>query len=251
MTTATTDNTGNYASFHIFFNLKGGVTDDSGSGCIYQHNKEAPPQTRWLPGHIIHGRHCTEMDTKHTATFNYIFVEYFNNDLEKFTDVTGFSKTQATSWYNGTVTPKKTTLTYILNCVFTPEFKVITEFAEFNPEEEIRPQLREILGDHVHDSGLYAFYDSMAMLIYLGKATNLLNESYDAILRSVHIPFPKGVRNKPDQRYELVRYISYYQVRKFDFFDYPRHVESLILRISKPALNKNIGTIEKAYQNLD
>lgn len=149
------------------------------------------------------------------------------------------------------VTPQKSTLIYIFNCIFTPEFKVIAEYEEFNPEDRIKPQLRNMLSNHINDSGLYAFYDSLANLIYLGKATNLLNESYNAILRSVHVPFPKGVNNKPDQRYELIRYVSYYQVQLFDFVDYPRHVETLILRISKPILNKNIGYLERAYKKLD
>lgn len=190
---------------------------------------------------------------KPSTVIKYVLSEYFNNDLDKFFEATGYTKAQVLSWKKGEVTPQKSTLTYIFNCIFTPEFKVIAEYEEFDPEDEdgIKPQLRNMLGNHINDSGLYAFYDSLANLIYLGKATNLLNESYNAILRSVHVPFPKGVNNKPDQRYKLIRYLSYYQVELFDFIDYPRHVETLILRISKPILNKNIGYLELAYKKLD
>ncbi len=44
----------------------------------------------------------------------------------------------------------------------------------------------------------------------------------------------------------FVRYLSAYEVRKSEAGDNARHVESLILRISKPRLNKNIGTLKEA-----
>ena len=45
-------------------------------------------------------------------------------------------------------------------------------------------------------------------------------------------------------RHQVVKYISAYDVKIFDNFDYPKHVESIILRISKPTMNKQIGTLE-------
>ena len=91
-------------------------------------------------------------------------------------------------------------------------------------------------------------YDSIGNLVYVGKATRLLDEVYAAIRRDIHIPFPRGISNVPEKRYEIISYISAYDVGTSDWIDYPKHVESLILRISKPLLNKNIGTLEKAFQ---
>ena len=47
-----------------------------------------------------------------------------------------------------------------------------------------------------------------------------------------------------------MKYISAYDVGSSNWIDYPKHVESLILRISKPILNKQIGFLEKAYIEL-
>jgi hypothetical protein len=47
-----------------------------------------------------------------------------------------------------------------------------------------------------------------------------------------------------------VKYISAYEVKIFDNFDYPKHVESLILRISKPRMNKQIGILDRAYPEI-
>jgi hypothetical protein len=58
-------------------------------------------------------------------------------------------------------------------------------------------------------------------------------------------PFPKGAR-QPKCRLDVVRYISVYYTQPSIFEDYAKHMESLILRISKPALNTNIGKLEKA-----
>ena len=177
----------------------------------------------------------------------YIIDEYFDKDPKKMAGVTGYTSAQISSWLKKEVTPQKGTIIYIFNCIFTPEFKIIAEFKEFDPNEHVKPQLQTILGGHEKDSGLYAFYDSMANLLYLGKATHLLQESYESIRRPVVINFPKSVKNKPEKLYEAVKYISYYQVQQFDYIDYPKHVESLLLRISKPILNKNIGSLEEAY----
>ena len=87
----------------------------------------------------------------------------------------------------------------------------------------------------------------MANLVYLGKATRLLDESYAAIRGEVRIAFPAGVRDRPEYRYSIIRYISAYDVGESNWVDYPKHVESLILRISKPVLNKNIGYLERAF----
>jgi hypothetical protein len=143
--------------------------------------------------------------------------------------------------------PRKQTIEYLIHCVFTPEFKVIVEFGEFHAEKKVATQLKALLKGHESSPGIYAFYDSMANLLYVGKALKLLPECQAAICRTVHIPFPKGVKSKPEARTQIVRYISAYNVGKSKWLDYPKHVESLLLRISKPPLNKNIGSLEKAY----
>jgi hypothetical protein len=86
----------------------------------------------------------------------------------------------------------------------------------------------------------------MANLIYIGKSDgNLLLETYAQLKAAIKKPFPKGVR-QPESRLDVVRYISAYHVQKSIFEDYAKHVESLILRISMPKLNANIGNLKKA-----
>jgi hypothetical protein len=104
-----------------------------------------------------------------------------------------------------------------------------------------------LLSGHETHSGIYAFYDGMANLLYVGKAPSLLDECYQTIRRDVPVKFPAGIKKKPEKRYEVVKYLSAYDVGASNWVDYPKHVESLILRISKPILNKQIGFLEKAY----
>lgn len=177
----------------------------------------------------------------------YLVSEYYGGSVENFALDTEYSPTQIRSWMSGDVQPQKDTLDYIFNCMFTPRIQVIAEFAKLDSDEEIRPQLRSILSNFGEAAGLYAFYDSMANLIYLGKAKRLFQEIYSALRRDVNVEFPNKVEFHPTHRYELVRYVSAYQVATYDWLDYPKQLKSLILRISKPPLNRNIGNLEKAY----
>jgi hypothetical protein len=181
--------------------------------------------------------------------FKYVAERFVSTEIEEIADYCEFDVRQVSSWIAGDVEPNHATVQRLLMYAFTPQFRVITEFAEFDPNGLVRPQLRQILEGHHDTAGLYAFYDSMANLIYIGKATKLLQEVYDAIRRPVHLSFPKGVKARPDQRKELVRYVSAYEVEESAHMDYPKHVESLILRISKPPLNKNIGSLEQAWSD--
>ena len=175
----------------------------------------------------------------------YFVHEYFANDLKKAAKATEFTVQQLQSWMNGDTRPQKATIEYLIHCVLAPEFKVVVEFGPFNFTEKVRPQLRKILKGHENKSGIYAFYDSMASLLYVGKATSLLKEIEQSLGQDVTVMFPKGVKLKPQKRAEVTRYISAYDVGSSDFQDYPKHVESLILRISKPPLNKRIGNLSK------
>lgn len=185
--------------------------------------------------------------TDRSGVLRYIIERYYSDDLEDAEARTGYSVKQIQEWCSGHCQPQHITVEYFIHRAFTPEFQSVIEFAEFQPDQPVMKQLKVLFKGHEDRAGIYAFYDSMANLIYLGKATNLLKEAYSAIRRDVHIQFPAGIKKKPEKRYELVRYISAYDVGSSEWRDFPKHVESLILRISKPILNKNIGHIEQAY----
>ena len=177
---------------------------------------------------------------------NYVVQEYYGGDAGRASDISGYTKTQINGWLTGKREPQKSTVEYLIQCAFVPEFKVIAEFVEFDPNKALQTQLKAMLGEHANDPGIYAFYDSMGNLIYLGKATKLIAEITSAINRTVHIAFPRGVKSAPKVRTQIVKYVSAYDVGTVKWNDFPKHVESLILRISKPILNKNIGNLEKA-----
>lgn len=114
-------------------------------------------------------------------------------------------------------------------------------FLQKKPEREVRRQLRKALTGHESRSGIYAFYDSLANLLYVGKATNLLEEMYSALRRDIPVEFPRGVEKQPQRRFQVAKYTSAYEVGGLEWADYPKHAESFLLRISKPPLNRNIG----------
>lgn len=181
----------------------------------------------------------------------YLLKIYFDNSVENLAEATGYSSKQINSWISGETTPQSNSIDYIIHCIFTPEFKVIIEYGEFHNDQPTLTQLKSMLSGHENRAGIYAFYDAMANLLYVGKAKNILSECYSAIQRSVDVKFPAGIKDKPAKRSDVVKYISAYDVGNSDWMDYPKHVESLILRISKPRLNKVIGSLEKAYAKPD
>ena len=184
------------------------------------------------------------------AVFRYFLTEYFDGDLDKMSAQTGFYRADLLAWKNDERTPQRKTIEYLMNITLTPEFKLISEFFKLDGANPILPQLREMYRGHEDRSGVYSFYDSMARLVYLGKATNLLTETYSAIRRDHELVLPAGIQNQIVPRYRIVRYISAYEVKVINGFDYPKHVESLILRISKPVMNRQIGRLEPAYPTL-
>jgi len=188
---------------------------------------------------------------KRSDILKYLVDEYFNGNPENVRNVTGYTIQQIQSWLSGERQPQKQTVEYFIHCALAPEFKVVVEFAHFKPEEDLRPQLRTALGTHESRPGIYAFYDSMAKLLYVGKAANLLEEMYQQLRQAIVIEFPRGVQKTPEKRYEVVRYVSAYDVGESDWVDYPKHVESLILRISKPPLNQRIGYLERLQTTSD
>ena len=180
-----------------------------------------------------------------TPIFQYFLMEYFDGDVKFLTEATGYTLSQVRNWANGDVQPNKNTIEVVAHSALAPEFRIVVEFARFSPDDEVRRQLREALQEYSDLSGIYAFYDSMANLLYVGKATKLLDEMYQSIRQPISVKFPRGVDQLPQQRYEVVRYFSAYEVAGRPWAGYPKHVESLILRISKPPLNTRIGSLER------
>jgi hypothetical protein len=185
------------------------------------------------------------------VVFCYLLKENFNDDIKGMAEISGISEKDLTSWRDGTKQPQKRTIEYLFNILYVPEFSIIKEFYQLDANEPIQTQLKMMFKGHEERSGIYAFYDSMANLLYVGKAKNLLEETYAAIGRDYHLEFPAGIQNSDIKRHEVVRFVSAYDVKMFENFDYPKHVESLILRISKPIMNKQIGLLSKAYPSLD
>lgn len=180
----------------------------------------------------------------------YVVDTYYDGDADEAARVSGYSKAQITGWVRGDNTPQEGSVGWLLHRAIAPEFQVIAEYVPIETsgtKTSIRTQLRKMLGGHEKGSGLYAFYDSMANLVYIGKSDgNLFEECSTQLSAALHTGvFPKGAK-QPKARVDVVRYISAYYVQGSDFEDYAKHVESLILRISKPALNKNIGKLQKA-----
>lgn len=180
----------------------------------------------------------------------YLVDEYYGGDAGEAAKSTGQTKQQVEGWLDKTHQPHKRNVSRLIYFSVVPEFKVITEFALFRkPTKRVKllRRLSIILKGHENASGLYAFYDSMANLIYLGKTDgNMLGEVYQQIKTTIPVGIlPKAI-SKDAKRFDVVRYISAYSIPTSDHADYAKHVEGLILRISKPRLNKNLGTLQPA-----
>jgi len=185
--------------------------------------------------------------TTRTSVLQYVIDEYFGKSVEKAASASGYTVRQLSDWLSGVRNPQKQTIEHLIQCVFVPEFRVVAEYGDFDSDKAVLGQLKQLLKGYEKKPGIYAFYDSMANLLYVGKAKELLGETYAAIRRDVHVEFPKGIKAKPLTRVEIVRYISAYDVGDYKWQDFPKHVESLLLRISKPPLNKNIGFLDRAH----
>jgi hypothetical protein len=180
----------------------------------------------------------------------FIVEEFYDNNIGEAAKATSFTKQQIQYWISGSKKPQKRIIEWFLHATFVPEFEIIAEYVPIsvNNDTTTHAQLAKILKGYEHCSGLYAFYDSMASLIYLGKSDGLLmRECYQQLQSELKNEglFPRGAK-QPKHRYDVVRYISAYHINGGEAEDYAKHVESLILRISKPRLNKYIGNLERA-----
>lgn len=184
-----------------------------------------------------------------TVVLKYFVQQYFDNDVKQVAEITGYKESQIKNWLEGKTQPQKATLKYIIHCATAPEFYIINEFFPFDNSKALQTQIKELLGNRDKCAGIYAFYDAFGNLLYVGKAsTDLLKEIQDALKRTIPVEkLPNfkniGEKDRPQIRAELVKYISAYYVGETEFSDYPKHVESLILRISKPLFNKIKGSL--------
>lgn len=180
---------------------------------------------------------------------NYLIEEYFESDAGAFAKQVGYTKQQVGTWRTGKRKPQKATIRWLLSATIAPEFKVAAEFVpvKFVTKSEILPQLSAALKEHGNMAGVYAFYDSMCSLIYVGKASSkLITEMYQQLRNPLGIKFPRAVVNAPAERWEAVRYVSAYEIPIIEHLDYPKHVEALVLRLSKPIGNKILGKLERS-----
>ena len=180
---------------------------------------------------------------------SYLIKEYFQGDAGKLATRSGYTKQQIDYWRTGTHKPQNASLRWLLSKTIAPEFKVVCEFfpVNFTKKGSVRSELDKAFDGHGNSIGVYAFYDSMCNLIYLGKAsTNIQNEMCQQLTRNLDIAFPKAVKKSPSERWEVTRFVSAYEVPTVDHLDYPKHVEALMLRIAKPVGNKVIGTLPVA-----
>ncbi len=111
----------------------------------------------------------------------------------------------------------------------------------------VHKRLSTNLARHKKASGLYAFYDLMADLIHLGKPTatcraRCISRSKPKYSGGI---LPEAISDDA-KRVDVVRYISAYSIPTSDHAGYAKHVEGLILRVSKPRLNKNLGSLKTA-----
>ena len=177
---------------------------------------------------------------------DYLVCEYFDDDEKRFSARTNYTLQQVRSWRAGTKKPQAATLRWLLSATLAPEFSVACEFkkVKLNTKSEISSELAVALGTHASKCGVYAFYDSMCNVIYVGKASsNLKNEMYQQLRAPLGVGFPKAVKSSPTERWEATSYVSAYEIPQVEHLDYPKHVEALTLRLSKPIGNKVLGTL--------
>jgi hypothetical protein len=97
----------------------------------------------------------------------------------------------------GVHAPNKSSVEYLMHRLFVPEFRIVAEFRELSytgPNDgSLLALLRPMLLNHEERGGIYAFYDSMANLVYLGKATRPVAEVVE--IRGGVI---SGLCNEPD-----------------------------------------------------
>lgn len=177
---------------------------------------------------------------------DFLVKQYFDGNVNALADSSGYNKRQIVAWINGERTPRDSTLRYLMSTTIAPEFTVVCEYApvQIDKASDIGGELGRVLGENHYRAGIYAFYDSMCNLLYVGKAsTGLKKEIYQQLRNPLGIKFPKTVGKPPEKRWQVVSFVSAYEIPYVEHLDYPKHVEALILRLSKPVGNKVLGNL--------
>ncbi len=180
---------------------------------------------------------------------SFLINNYFDGDVGNFAKHTRYSKQQVMAWVSGRRKPRIATMRWLLSSTIAPEFRIAAEYVPvvFSNVSDIRSELRRALGDHSKHAGVYAFYDSMCNVLYIGKAsTEFLGEMYQQLRAKLGISFPKAISKAPEVRWQAVSFVSAYEIPYVEHLDYPRHVESLVLRLSKPTGNKVLGKLQQS-----
>jgi hypothetical protein len=187
-----------------------------------------------------------KMSGDNNATIRFAVENYFDGNISQAAERTGYTQSQIKKWINDEIRPHVDTTRYFMSIALIPEFTIVCEHHPFDGTESISGQLKGMLNGHHNSPGIYVFYDSLCEPLYLGKArTSLQTEITSALNRPVSLSYPKTISPPPAKVKELVKYISAYDVAGKEHSDYPKHVESLVLRIRKPKLNKQLGTLTK------
>ena len=196
----------------------------------------------------------TDKEKPTAVIVDWIVRELFSDDIKKAAMTSGCSSHQIKQWRSGLRTPHKASIKYLMHKAFEPDYRVIIEFQQIDPEatgEKIRTQLGRIFKGFERACAVYAFYDSSGNLLYLGKANGtLLDEVYQQLRKNIKATMmPRGVRGAL-KRQDITRYISAYLINSSEFEDYAKHVEALILRINKPRLNSVLGKLTQATASM-
>ena len=179
----------------------------------------------------------------------YLIADYFDGDPKRFAAQVGYTEQQVKHWRQGTHKPQKATLRWMLSSTIAPELKVACEFAPVHilSKTKIAGALKAALDGHEMSAGVYAFYDSMCDVIYVGKASGSFGkEMYQQMRKPLGVSFPKAIKHAPTARWQATRFFSAYEVPAVAHLDYPKHVEALVLRLSKPVGNKILGTLGRS-----
>lgn len=178
------------------------------------------------------------------AVIRFIINQYYDGSNKKAAEASGYTLAQIKNWVENKTVPRLDTTRYFMSLALIPEFKIVCEHQPFDHKNGISSQLKQMLNGHHDSPGIYVFYDNLCEPIYVGKAnSSLQTEIFSALGRSLSVSFPKSIKSPPTKVREIVSYISAYDVAGADHSDYPKHVESLILRIKKPRLNKQSGKL--------
>ena len=116
------------------------------------------------------------MKNDSNAVIRFAVQTYFSGSVSKAARATGYSQTQVKNWVDDLVVARISSARYIMAVAIIPEFQVVCEHSQYDPNESLSGQLNAMLKGHTDHPGVYAFYDSFCTLIYIGKANSSLKK---------------------------------------------------------------------------